>query len=477
MPSAEQYYRILGLTSQASREEVKKAYRRLAKFWHPDRFHHNPEKLKEAETKFKQILEAYEFLQDFQPTNIPQPNSSVKDRSVTKICTEPVSPSLHYQQGVDYAEQEDYLSAIEEFTRAIHLDSNFLKAYQYRGFILAKLGYKNRANADFHKAERLKQDSISTTYSSNSRSYTSVEHENNFDASGKWQLLKTLNYENTSNQLVVNLERRIFISSNCHLMKLWSFDQNTLLTTLGGHTQPIRCMLLSENGKLLISGSDDKSIIVWDLENQNSQILGAGKDRHNNTISALALNSKQKILLSGSVDKTIKIWNLYSSYEPYTLQGYRGEILALAINPQGDSFASGGLENILRLHSLDTGKLLTKVNYPAYISALAFNKNGKLLAIGGTDGDIRLWEVATGRYLDILRGHTNTISCLYFSEDNSELVSGSADCSLRVWNLHTRKEKQIITEHQGKIITIEMNSQGTLVTGSKDGYLKIWQRN
>lgn len=55
------YYRILSITRDASTEEIKKAFRRLALQYHPDR---NPESIKEAETKFKEINEAYEILGD-----------------------------------------------------------------------------------------------------------------------------------------------------------------------------------------------------------------------------------------------------------------------------------------------------------------------------------------------------------------------------------------------------------------------------
>jgi molecular chaperone DnaJ len=56
------YYEILGVPRNASQEEIKRAYRKLALEYHPDR--HPPEKRKWAEEKFKEISEAYEVLMD-----------------------------------------------------------------------------------------------------------------------------------------------------------------------------------------------------------------------------------------------------------------------------------------------------------------------------------------------------------------------------------------------------------------------------
>lgn len=62
------YYNILKVNRNASDEDLKKAYRRLAMIWHPDK-NHNSNKT-EAESKFKQISEAYDVLSDPQKRQI-----------------------------------------------------------------------------------------------------------------------------------------------------------------------------------------------------------------------------------------------------------------------------------------------------------------------------------------------------------------------------------------------------------------------
>lgn len=61
MTNKRDYYEVLGLDKQATEEQIKKAYRKLALKWHPDK---NPNNREESENKFKEISEAYAVLSD-----------------------------------------------------------------------------------------------------------------------------------------------------------------------------------------------------------------------------------------------------------------------------------------------------------------------------------------------------------------------------------------------------------------------------
>lgn len=63
MSNKRDYYEVLGVDKNASEADIKKAFKKMARKYHPDL---NPDKKKEAEAKFKEVNEAYEVLSDAQ---------------------------------------------------------------------------------------------------------------------------------------------------------------------------------------------------------------------------------------------------------------------------------------------------------------------------------------------------------------------------------------------------------------------------
>jgi hypothetical protein len=74
-------YRILGLQPGVSAKEIKRAYRDLAKVWHPDRFTHDPRLQARAQEQLKMINKAYEQLRSYRLTRPRQTRSQSRDDS------------------------------------------------------------------------------------------------------------------------------------------------------------------------------------------------------------------------------------------------------------------------------------------------------------------------------------------------------------------------------------------------------------
>jgi curved DNA-binding protein CbpA len=148
-------YTVLGLEPGASQAEVKQAYRKLVKIWHPDRFAHAQQK-QEAEEKIKLINEAYNKLKTYQPTSTNQ-SPQTQPTEKTTVYVNRSNAEIFYNWGVENAELGRYAEALSDFTHAIRINPNYVEAYKYRGFICSILGYEYRATSDLNKAAELEK--------------------------------------------------------------------------------------------------------------------------------------------------------------------------------------------------------------------------------------------------------------------------------------------------------------------------------
>jgi KTSC domain/DnaJ domain len=89
------HFEILGITRFSTREEIKKAYRNQIKKWHPDKFHNSPEKIQYALEVTKQINEAFELLENYEPLKTQHSDNtskSYKKRQTTSAFNYRSSP-------------------------------------------------------------------------------------------------------------------------------------------------------------------------------------------------------------------------------------------------------------------------------------------------------------------------------------------------------------------------------------------------
>jgi WD40 repeat protein len=234
---------------------------------------------------------------------------------------------------------------------------------------------------------------------------------------------------------------------------------------------PSTSIAYSPDGKVLASGGADNRIVLFDsATGKKIRTLAGHQDRQANegqkqqdittilisttgrgNVTCLAFSPDGQTLASGGWDDSVRLWDVGTGIERHKMHAHPGMVAAVAFSPDGKVLASrGGLDGVVRLWSSNGVKLrqlewLSKVNPWRFNrqAALAFAPDSKTLAVGDTKG-IHLLDVQTGKERQTLTGQRSTL-CVAFSPDGKLLAGGGVDAgkdnnSLRLWDLEQGQE-------------------------------------
>ncbi|MFB2891600.1 CHAT domain-containing protein [Aerosakkonemataceae cyanobacterium BLCC-F50] len=273
-----------------------------------------------------------------------------------------------------------------------------------------------------------------------------------------------------------------------HTIHLWNnnngkyeYDQR-----LGAHKNQLRTVSFrsqNEQSNLLVSGGDDHTIKIWDVETKKCQKTIQG---YTNRIWSVSFSPCGTKIVSGSEDNKIRLWNLGSKKCIHKLDKHTDWIWSVVFSPDGKMIASGSEDNTIRLWKLKNDRWINEdkdalKEHTDRVRAVAFSPNGQKLLSGGNDRKIVLWDLTTRKPLKILDefrgGHTHRILSLAFSPDNRLVASSSRDKTIRLWNWST-DEVRILGEHDNQVHSIAFSPNGdTLISGGFDNQLKLWHLN
>ena len=219
-----------------------------------------------------------------------------------------------------------------------------------------------------------------------------------------------------------------------------------LSETFKAHDKIIVSMIELENKKIA-TGSYDCSIKIWNLVNQNCDLV------INEEGKVFALLEFEPNMILSAIDKT-----------PDDVQDIN------QINPNDIMINLWDLNN-------SNNSLYSFKGHQLRVNSLV-KCNDKFFASCSNDGDIIIWDYAFKKSVSTLRGHTDCILCMIKLNDG-KLCSGSADCTIKIWDWENEK---CIMNLEGNSNWIKClcqlnNDNGYIISGSQDNFIKIWDSN
>ncbi|MGH9531072.1 MAG: WD40 repeat domain-containing protein, partial [Terriglobales bacterium] len=269
------------------------------------------------------------------------------------------------------------------------------------------------------------------------------------------------------------------------VVKVWDASTGALLRSLTGHEDRIECLAFSPDGSTLASGGADRTLRLWHFG--RGDLLRSLKTE--GVVRALAFSSDGKFLAFAS-DASLFLLDI-PAQAPERALGAKdrksGWIHTLAFSPDGRWLAAGG--ETVALWDTARGKSGREFSPSGgVVRSLSFDPRGTTIAAalafaGMGDaakqpGNVAIWDSASGRLLRRLQGHRRGVLAVAYSPDGQRLASAGEDRLVRLWDAVTGAQIRTLQGHGGRfgwIYSLAFSPDGkTLASAGEDKTVKLW---
>ncbi len=222
--------------------------------------------------------------------------------------------------------------------------------------------------------------------------------------------------------------------------------------TFTGHTRPILCLSLSKSGLWVVTGSEDQTTRLWDIDTHREIQRFTG---HQGPVRAVAVNPDGSRVITCGQDKTVRLWDADTGKERLRYAGHTDAVTSLALTPNGRYLLTGSLDRTVRIWEVETGQELGIIpEQKAAATAVIATHDGRGAVVGYADGELKHWELSN---LEItpwnsprapvppvavkkLDGNVGAIRAVVFDPDRDQFLSIAGNGAIRAWDANLGKK-------------------------------------
>ena len=239
--------------------------------------------------------------------------------------------------------------------------------------------------------------------------------------------------------------------------------------SLKGHTKNILCLaLLSEN--LLASGSEDKTIKIWDISNQK---LIKTISKNYKRIDSL-LEYERNILIAGTYN-IIRVINIDTKEELLTLIGHEKTVCSI-IKINENKLASSSYDNLIKIWNMDNKACeFTLYGHDSPVFCILLLKDGRLVSGSGSrDKSINIWNLSKKKCEFTLVGHKREVRDIK-QLSNNFIITASTDKTIKLWNLFHKSCIQTLNSHFDVIFCLCMIDKNIFCSAGREEDIFLWK--
>lgn len=297
-----------------------------------------------------------------------------------------------------------------------------------------------------------------------------LEHSKGIFIDPRMRHMNALAFSPDGNHVVA--ARNVLREGRIFVLDTWSVATGERVGTLPvgrdavEHAGLVSAVAFAPSGQLLVSGSHDHSIRLWDLETK--QCIGR---LHGNPseVWAVAFSHDGRTVLSGAKDGTVRLWPTNTTTRERL---YEGNWTPVGFSKDGRVLAAVDDRSTFVLLNLDTGEpeySLQLVKAPFSRCTCVVSDDLRVVAHPLPEGGLRVWDLKSNESFD-LESHGKRTFWTAISPDGSMLVAGGDRDSVHWWNLRAPSEAPL--RFQGKGALFSRN--GTVLVTLHDGSMKVW---
>ena len=243
-----------------------------------------------------------------------------------------------------------------------------------------------------------------------------------------------------------------------------------------GHQSVVTSLAFSPDGRLLLSGSRDRTVRIWDTP--SGREIVAPLDARAGVV-ALALSADHSVVAAALDDRRIVLWH-YGLHRKVTHIGSpdNSSLNAVAISKDGKWVAAGGRGRSIYMWQMDHGTLAGEFRWTiGRVEALAFTPDAGGIVCGTHKGRIELYERGHDAARWSVRTGLGRIVGLAVPPKSAGAVTGGVGGTVAVWDLKDGSEKQRVVPKRGRMTSLAVTPDASyLLVGLASGKACITER-